>query len=106
MRCAGQYGFGQRATTSPSSRTASVPHTGQLVGISQIVSVPSRASTTALTISGMTSPARWRTTVSPTRRSLRRISSMLCSVALRTVVPPTTTGVTCATGVRAPMRPT
>ena len=44
--------------------------------------------------------------MSPTRRSLRRISSMLWSVALRTVVPPTNTGVTCATGVRAPVRPT
>ena len=31
---------------------------------------------------------------------------MLCSVALRTVVPPTDTGVTCATGVSAPVRPT
>ncbi len=106
MRCAGQYGFGQRVTTSPSSRSASVPHTGQWVGISQAISLPSRASTTALTTSGMTSPARWRTTVSPTRRSLRRISSMLWRVALRTVVPPTTTGVTWATGVIAPVRPT
>ena len=48
MRCAGQYGFGQRVTTSPSSRRAAVPHTGQWLGISHTVSDPSRASITAL----------------------------------------------------------
>ena len=83
-----------------------MPQAGQAAGISQIVSVPSRASTTALTTSGITSPARWRTIVSPTRRSLRLISSMLCRVALRMVVPPTKTGVRRATGVSVPVRPT
>ena len=40
----------------------------------------------------MTSPARWIETVSPTRTSLRAISSSLCSVALVTTTPPTVTG--------------
>ena len=43
-------------------------------------------------ICGMTSPARWTTTVSPTRTSLRAISSSLCRVALETTTPPTVTG--------------
>ena len=54
----------------------------------------------------MTSPARWTTTVSPTRTSLRAISSSLCSVALETTTPPTVTGLSLATGVSAPVRPT
>ena len=47
---------------------------------------------TTSTICGMTSPARCTTTVSPTRTSLRAISSSLCSVALETTTPPTVTG--------------
>ena len=58
------------------------------------------------TICGMTSPARWTTTVSPMRTSLRAISSSLCSVALETTTPPTVTGSSLATGVSAPVRPT
>ena len=54
----------------------------------------------------MTSPARCTTTVSPTRTSLRAISSSLCSVALETTTPPTVTGSSLATGVSAPVRPT
>ena len=57
-------------------------------------------------ICGMTSPARWMTTVSPTRTSLRLISSSLCNVALVTTTPPTVTGSSLATGVNAPVRPT
>ena len=45
-------------------------------------------------------------TVSPMRTSLRRISSSLCRVALVTVTPPTNTGLSRATGVIAPVRPT
>ena len=60
---------------------------------------------TAATTSGMTSPARRTITVSPTRTSLRSISSWLCSVALVTVTPPTNTGASRATGVSAPVRP-
>ena len=45
-------------------------------------------------------------TVSPTRMSLRAISSSLCSVARDTTTPPTVTGSSSATGVSAPVRPT
>ena len=65
-----------------------------------------RRSGTILTTSGITSPARRMTTVSPTRTSLRVSSSMLCNVALLTVTPPTNTGSSRATGVNAPVRPT
>ena len=54
----------------------------------------------------MTSPARCTTTVSPTRTSLRAISSSLCRVALETTTPPTVTGLSLAIGVSAPVRPT
>ena len=54
----------------------------------------------------MTSPARCTTTVSPTRTSLRAISSSLCRVALETTTPPTVTGLSLASGVSAPVRPT
>ena len=55
---------------------------------------------------GMTSPARWTMTVSPTRMSLRLMSSSLWSVAFETVTPPTSTGSSCAHGLSAPVRPT
>jgi hypothetical protein len=58
------------------------------------------------TTSGITSPARRTITVSPTRTPLRRSSNRLCSVALLTVVPPTNTGSSLATGVSLPVRPT
>jgi hypothetical protein len=54
----------------------------------------------------MTSPARRTTTVSPIMNPLRSTSSMLCSVALLTVTPPTNTGFSLAAGVNAPVRPT
>ena len=54
----------------------------------------------------MTSPALRTMTVSPTRTSLRRTSSWLCSVARATVEPATTTGSSSATGVSTPVRPT
>ena len=46
------------------------------------------------------------TTVSPIMNPLRATSSMLCSVALLTVTPPTNTGSSFAAGVSAPVRPT
>ena len=49
--------------------------------------VPSRAAASTRTTWGMISPAFWITTVSPTRTSLRRISSALCRLARLTVVP-------------------
>ena len=58
------------------------------------------------TTSGITSPARRTTTVSPIRISLRLSSSSLCKVALVTFTPPTNTLLSLATGVMAPVRPT
>ena len=47
-----------------------------------------------------------RSTVSPTRTSLRAISSSLCRVARCTTTPPTVIGSSIATGVSVPCRPT
>ena len=58
-------------------------------------------------IRGMTSPARSTTTLAPTYKPFRAASSKLCSVALPTVAPPSSTGgSSVATGVSAPVRPT
>ena len=51
-----------------------------------------RFASTGPTTSGITSPARRTITVSPSRTSLRRTSSSLCSVAYVTVTPPTEHG--------------
>ena len=58
------------------------------------------------TTCGMTSPARWIRTRSPTRRPSRAISSRLWSVTLATITPPTPTGFSRPTGVSLPVRPT
>ena len=101
----------QRQSTSPSSRTIALPQTGHLPSSRRYRSNGSpasagRRSATTPTTSGITSPARRTITVSPMRTSLRWISSSLCSVALLTVVPPTNTGSSLATGVSLPVRPT
>src|SRR5437870_10338321 len=44
--------------------------------------------------------------VSPSRMSLRLMSSSLCKVACETVTPPTSTGSSCAHGLSAPVLPT
>ena len=54
----------------------------------------------------MISPAFSMTTSSPTRMSLRAISSKLCSVAFWMVVPASFTGASRATGVSTPLLPT
>ena len=69
-------------------------------------SVPSRASTTGPSTSGMTSPALRITTRSPISTPLRRTSSALCRVASETVEPDTVTGSMKANGVTRPVRPT
>ena len=51
-------------------------------------------------------PAFSTTTMSPTRTSLRSISSALCRLARLTVVPASSTGARSATGVMAPVLPT
>ena len=96
----------QRATASPTPRSTSEPHTGHCAGkLIGLASVGRRSVTTRAT-SGITSPARRIITKSPMRISLRSISSILCKVALLTVTPPTNTGLSLATGVNAPVRPT
>ena len=107
LRCAGQNSPPvQRDTDSSSNRTTCEPHTGHTAGIANSRASRGRRSITTRATSGITSPARRTTTVSPMRTSLRRISSSLCSVALVTVAPPTNTGASRATGVSAPVRPT
>jgi hypothetical protein len=69
-------------------------------------SLPTRFSFFTSTTAGMISPAFSITTWSPTRMSLRSISSKLCKVALLTVLPLRKTGSKRATGVSAPVRPT
>ena len=92
---------------SPSFSVASrLPHDGQCVGMTQGTASAGRSASTGATISGMTSPAFRSTTVSPTRTSLRATSQALCSVALATVEPLTTTGSITPKGVTRPVRPT
>ena len=101
----GQARLGQRCFTSPSGLTTSTPQSGQCEGIFHGV-VPGRCSPAGPTTWGITSPARWTITRSPSRMSLRLMSSSLCSVAVETVTPPTWTGSSSAHGFRAPVRPT
>jgi hypothetical protein len=73
-------------------------------------------SITTSTICGITSPARWTITVSPTRMSRPRGSAAVIADALDVILvvqrgvgpttPPTVTGASRATGVSAPVRPT
>ncbi len=63
------------------------------------------APSTGPTISGITSPALRRTTVSPGRTSLRFTSWALCRVAFSTVEPATLVGSITPYGVTRPVRP-
>ena len=85
---------------------SSLPQSGQLVGITNARSLPSRRSTTGASTSGITSPALRIITVSPIRMPLRMTSWALCNVALVTVEPATLTGSMKANGVTRPVRPT
>ena len=60
---AGHARLGQRATTSPSARAASELHSGQWVGKTKATLPAGRWLSMLLTTSGITSPARWMTTV-------------------------------------------
>ena len=77
-----------------------------LLRASGTASCPRLCGRTGPTTCGITSPARWTITVSPSRMSLRLMSSSLWSVAFETVTPPTSTGSSCAHGLSAPVRPT
>ncbi len=83
-----------------------MPQAGQRVGMTNSRWLPSRASTTGPTISGMTSPALRSTTMSPINTPLRRTSLALCRVAMPTVDPETSTGSITPKGVTRPVRPT
>ena len=98
--------FGQRQSTSPSSRASGVSQAGQCVGNSNARSSPVRRSATGPTTSGITSPALRSTTMSPISTPLRLTSSALCSVARSTVDPATWAGSITANGVTRPVRPT
>ena len=88
---AGPAASGRRGTSSASSRAAG----------------PSgRSGSTGPRISGITSPALRRITVSPGRTSLRLTSWALCSVAFSTVEPATRVGSMTPYGVARPVRPT
>ena len=96
----------QRETASSGSRSIGDWHTGHTAGITKARAVPGRRSSIGANTSGITSPALRTITSSPINKPLRLISSILCSVALVTVTPPTTTGRNRATGVIEPVRPT
>ena len=105
VRCAGHIRPPvQRTSTSPSSATASLPHSGQWSG--KWKASRSASGVRLSTSCGITSPARWTTTRSPGRTPSLAISSRLCSVTLVTVTPPTRTGASRPTGVSLPVRPT
>ena len=101
----GHARFGQRCMTSPAGFTTSTPQSGQCFGMRNGF-VPFAWSPAGPTTWGITSPARCTITRSPSRMSLRLMSSSLWSVALDTVTPPTCTGSSSAHGLRAPVRPT
>ena len=83
------------------------PHDGHSDGgtISRSSPVRLDASSTPAT-NGITSPARRTSTVSPILMPRARMTSWLASVARVTVVPPTNTGSSCATGAILPVLPT
>jgi hypothetical protein len=101
----GQARFGQRCITSPSGFTTSASQSGQRLGILNGF-VPLACGPAGPTICGITSPARCTITTSPSRISLRLMSSSLWRVAREMVTPPTLTGSRIAHGLSAPVRPT
>ncbi len=103
---AGQEMLSHIQADCPCSRCTRSPQAGHLSGKDQGTAEGGRFSRQTRTISGITSPARCTTTVSPMRTSLAFTSSSLWSVALETVTPPTATGTSLATGVRTPVLPT
>ena len=100
--------LGQIVQTPPSGLTVGVPQAGHFDGGSIGLLRPLRFCALAVgeTTWGITSPARITITSSPSRTSLRRRSSSLCSVASFTVTPETCTGSSIANGTMWPVRPT
>ena len=84
LRCAGQTSPPvQRHAAWSSARASAEPHSGHTVGICHGCVPCGRLSSTTRTISGITSPARRTITVSPTRTSLRAISSSSYTAVLK-----------------------
>jgi hypothetical protein len=100
--------LGQIVQTPPSGLTVGVSHAGQRSGGSGTGARRRRLCAFGVgeTTRGITSPARVTITSSPSRTSLRRRSSSLCSVASLTVTPETCTGSRAANGTMCPVRPT
>ncbi len=107
-RCsfAGHDVFSHRQTASSSGRCSVLPQRGQMVGMTHGFESAGRLPRIGPMTRGMTSPAFSTMTQSPSRMSLRAMSSALCSVAIDTVEPDTKTGSSIANGVTAPVRPT
>ena len=88
------------------SLIVSDPHEGHFVGkVKDFNLLPLFVLSTSMTW-GITSPALSIFTTSPTLISFLIISSSLWRVAFETTTPPIFTGLTFATGVKAPVRPT
>ena len=103
--CAEQAKWFGQTVNGPFS-TGGVPHDGHAVGMAKASPRSRPSSSIRSTTWGITSPARWTRTLSPSRTSFRSSSSRLCSDARETVTPPTSTGRSSATGVSTPVRPT
>ena len=105
--CAGQARFVQNSSRESPRSVSGSPHEGHSEGGTMSRSSPVRldASRTPAT-NGMTSPARRTSTVSPILIPRARMTSWLAKVARVTVVPPTNTGSSHATGAILPVLPT
>ena len=88
----GRRGSGSSGGPRPRPGRSACRRPGTRSGTSYSRASAGRFSRIGRTTSGMTSPAFWRTTVSPIRMSLRRTSSRLWSVARATVEPATFAG--------------
>ena len=78
----GHARLGQRCMTSPSGFTTASLQSGHRSGIRNSF-VPFACAPAGPTTCGITSPARWTMTLSPSRICLRLMSSSLWSVARR-----------------------
>src|SRR5688500_18884850 len=105
--CAGQATFVQYSSRLLPCSVSGSPQLGHSDGgtISRSAPVRLDSSRTPAT-NGITSPARRTSTVSPILMPRARITSWLASVARVTVVPPTNTGSSAATGATLPVLPT
>ena len=85
-------------------RDVAAPQAGHLPGGATARRRAAGALRRTAMISGITSPARRSSTVSPSASPFSLMKPRLCRVARRTVTPPSATGSSSATGVSAPVR--